>query len=95
MSFCNAYVKSPVGHLFHQDIHGTACRHGWCDAYYLGILLSQFKEGFAENILKAGRHVAGIGNDLFARFLVEFSGACHTVADRSAGLNPFLFFVLI
>ena len=73
MSLGNAHIKGALGHLLHHDIHRTASRHGWSNAYNLRILTGQFQQCLTKDILKARRRVLIFIYQSLARFEIELS----------------------
>lgn len=71
MSFGDTYIKSPVGHFFHQVAHGAPGRHGRSNSYDFRILFGKLYQCMPKYILKQRRHSFGIGNNSFSGFFVE------------------------
>ncbi len=68
----NAYIQRTVGHGFHHNFEGAACRHGRGNAENFIVFLGQLHNGVAKNILilwrlRAFRHHL---ND-FARVFIK------------------------
>ena len=71
MSFGDTYVETTLRHLFHQNIHRTARRHGGRYPHDPLVGTGQFEQRLAENILVSGHF--GLADDPLARFRVEFA----------------------
>ena len=73
MTFGNTYVKHPVGHHLHRNIHRATGWHGWCYTHNLWVSLSQFQQGFTKYILELGGHSFCVALNQFAGIWVELS----------------------
>ena len=53
----NAHIEHAVRHGLHHDVHGAACRHGWCHAHNARVALCQLEQRLSEHVLKPrGQH---------------------------------------
>jgi hypothetical protein len=87
MPLGNAHVEASVGHGLHHDVHRAAGGHGRCYPYNLGVLLSQFEERMAEDILELGRHPCGVIQDTLSGGGVELT---RSVPDGGRLLGRFV-----
>lgn len=71
MSFGDTDVETTLRHLFHQNIHRAARRHGGRYPHDPLVGTGQFEQRLAENILVSGHF--GLADDPLARFRVEFA----------------------
>ena len=74
MSLGNTHIESPVGQLFHHDIHGTACWHSRCDTDNLLVLACQLQQRFTKDILETRRDVRRIFYQSFTRLSIKLAG---------------------
>ena len=73
-------VESPVGHLLHHHIEGTAGRHGRRYSHYPVVLPGEFYDGLPEDLLIAQESVGSLAGYLFTRLGIEQSRG--VVLDR-------------
>ena len=75
MPLGNAYVKRTVGHDVLQLIHRTAHQHGGRDAHNARILLRQFHQRLAKDVLEERRLPRIIRHITLTRLRIEASGS--------------------
>ena len=71
MSFGDTDVETTLRHLFHQNIHRTARRHGRRYPHDPLVGTGQIEQRLSENILISGH--LGLADDPLARFRIEFA----------------------